>query len=42
LIVFGVLFEFPRGDIEEGGPISVHLVRLGEFIWVDWVGFVRF
>jgi hypothetical protein len=31
---FWGLGGFPRGPIEEGGPLCVHLVCFGEFIWV--------
>jgi hypothetical protein len=31
-VVLGVLGGKPRGSIEEGGPLGVHYVCLGEFI----------
>jgi hypothetical protein len=36
---FGVLIGVPRGSDEEGGPLGVHSVRLGEFMGTplcDW------
>jgi hypothetical protein len=31
---FEVVGGTPRGGVEEGGPIGVHSVHLGEFYWV--------
>jgi hypothetical protein len=41
LTFFEVLFGSPRGDTEEGGPLGVHSVSLGELFVLRGGGFVR-
>jgi hypothetical protein len=39
---FGVLVVGPRGGWEEGGPLCVSLVRLGEYCWAGCPGVTYF